>query len=363
MREIWILKTLVGKEILRYRRVWGPLVLVGALVALAAVMSASAKSNTLPGAAGGAAISNCVILAYDGDPLAEHLKNVVSASGGQVDGIRIDFKPPRRSRGAAKLAARAMGIELSRSQGRSKAVFWVLPDGQTQYHVIRDWFDRHAREYFQKDSGFDERTSLALPDVDVSDQAALVMTILMVFCTYLTSFSLYVTSMSEERERRVLLAILMTPATPALVVAAKLVFHLALSMASVAAVAAAYKRELLFDPILWWTVFLGSVSYLSVATVLFCVVQRYATLNSVPMLYLVIASVINLMAGLFPPMLLVQAFLTDAYLYRLFQAVCSAANQQHVEGNLLSLTFLTGIWAIVALRMFSRYAHEMCKGR
>lgn len=363
MREMWILKTLVGKEVLRYRRVWGPLVLVGALVALAAVMSASAKSNTLPGATGGAAISDCIIWAQSNDPLAAHLKEVAAATNGQFDGIKIEFKPPRGRTPPPRLPVRMMGIELFRSQGRSKAVFWVLADGQTRSYVIRDWFAKHAREFLKGDPGYDDRTGEALPLVDVSDQAAIVMTILMVFCTYLTSFSLYVTSMSEERERRVLLAILMTPATPGLVVAAKLVFHLALSMASVGAVAAAYKPELLADPFLWWTVFLGSVSYLSIATVLFCVVQRYATLNSVPMLYLVVTSVINLLADPFPPMRLVQAFLTDAYVFRLFQAVCSGANQQFHAVNLLSLTFLTGVWAIVALRLFSRYAHEMCKGR
>src|SRR5438128_8624385 len=61
-----IVRTLLYKEALRYRYNWGLLVMVVALLALAALVSISARLGKLPGQ-GGQVIENCFVAYNSGD--------------------------------------------------------------------------------------------------------------------------------------------------------------------------------------------------------------------------------------------------------------------------------------------------------
>src|SRR5437879_9286954 len=62
-----IVRTLLYKEALRYRYNWGLLVMVVALLALAALVSVSARLGKLPGQ-GGQKLDACYLVYHSGDP-------------------------------------------------------------------------------------------------------------------------------------------------------------------------------------------------------------------------------------------------------------------------------------------------------
>src|SRR5262245_20576656 len=70
-----ILKTLLYKEVLRFRYNWGLLVMVFALLGLSALVAASARMQMLPGQSG-AAIDRCVVVyPSNARAWADHLKS------------------------------------------------------------------------------------------------------------------------------------------------------------------------------------------------------------------------------------------------------------------------------------------------
>src|SRR5205823_3651273 len=93
----------------------------------------------------------------------------------------------------------------------------------------------------------------------------------------LLSFNLYVTSTGEEREKRVLLGLLMTPAAAVEVIAAKAIFYAAASLVICLAVVGMYQPRLLLNPYLWGAAVCGSVAYVAIGAVAVWVFARRGT--------------------------------------------------------------------------------------
>src|SRR5439155_7109944 len=120
----------------------------------------------------------------------------------------------------------------------------------------------------------------------------LIITGLTIFALYLLSFNLYITSSGEEREKRVLLGLLLSPAAPAEFIIAKAIFYVTASLIVSMAVVSMYEPRLLSRPLLWCGVFSGSLAYIAIGTVVLTLVRRQTTLSIVSMLYLIITSMI-----------------------------------------------------------------------
>src|SRR5438105_7539030 len=95
-----IVRTLLYKEALRYRYNWGLLVMVVALLALAALVSISARLGKLPGQ-GGQIVHACYVV-YDPDDersrqWAHHLSNAPLPEGLSVK--FLDARDPRQQQG------------------------------------------------------------------------------------------------------------------------------------------------------------------------------------------------------------------------------------------------------------------------
>ena len=91
------------------------------------------------------------------------------------------------------------------------------PAGGRIAQAVRDWFVRASNEFLDTKPRLVEETRAgrrATRGGDPAERVPLVVTALAIFALYLLSFNLYITSTGEEREKRVLLGLLMTPARP-----------------------------------------------------------------------------------------------------------------------------------------------------
>lgn len=369
----FVIRTLLYKEVLRYRYNWGLLVMIVALLSLSALVGLSARLNKLPGQAG-ASVSTCYVLVPPGATnaaWAAHLR------GHPPDGdLRIEYRSCNESRVQPVLPPESMAIELrgpqasalpanTRAAGTWKARYWQLHSAPVGTSAYREWFVRESQDYLDTQPRLEEETELivARNELEPTDRIPLIFTALVVFALYLLSFNLFITSTGEEREKRILLGLLLSPVTPAEVIGAKAIFYSAASLLVALAVVSMYHPRLLLQPLLWSTLILGSVGYVAVGTVVVSLVRRQTTISTVSMLYLISTSVIMLLAQILPVFNVLRVLLVEDYLYRQLRLIMSFQSPWWIWINQAALAGLVLVWSAVAVYLFSRRGMSIAQAR
>jgi ABC-type Na+ efflux pump permease subunit len=180
---------------------------------------------------------------------------------------------------------------------------------------------------------------------------------------YLLSFNLFITSTGEEREKRVLLGLLLSPASPTEMLIAKALFYACSSLAVALAVVGMYNPVLLLKPQLWITVLCGSISYVAIGTVVISVVRRQSTINTVSMLYLISTSIVMILSQFLLPFQLLQLCLVENYLYAQMKMLIGAEKPQWMGHTQVVLAGITGFWCVAALWIFERRATAIARAR
>ena len=354
-----ILRTLLYKEMLRYRYNWGMLVMVLALLALAGLVSVAGRVQTLPGQAG-PPVERCLVFSAIASPEATawiaHLRRHPPPPPHRVD---FDTRVRHTAADGPSLPAGAMAIEVLAptpgvARGAWRARYWHGPDSPASVLPYRDWLSRETRRFLRAEPSFEEETRAVGGGVVRTDRAAMIITALVVFSLYLPSFSLYIATSGEEREKRTLLALLLTPATPAQVVGAKAGFYALVSTSLAAAVVALYDPSRLLQPMLWSTIVVGSIGYLAMGTLVVAFVRRQATLSTASMLYLVGTTTIMILSGFLPLFGRFRRLLLEDYVYRQMHQILSGQTAWWVPLNQLALIALSGAWLIAAILVVRR---------
>jgi hypothetical protein len=370
-----ILRILLYKELLRYRYNWGLLALVVALLALSALTAISARVGKLPGQDEDLVVSQCYIC-YDSTspsatswaeylrmhpPRQRHTITYHELRDGDVQSI-VDND------------ARALVIELCtdpnarRPDNRTPSSLWqarycyrhIMRRGMFTY---RDWFNRETQNFLGQKPLLDESNVRFQENTALGNPVGTFMTSLLIFALYLLSFNLYLTSTAEEREKRVLLALLLTPASPVEVLSAKALFHGTASLAIVATMVGTYQPLLLLHPLFWTTAILGSIGYVAVGTVALCLIRRQTTISTVSLLYLV-ATTLLLLLGQFLPLFEYSRYvLLENYLYRQLLELLAYQPISEVWTNHLLLVLLVVLWSSVAIALFVRQGASIARAR
>ncbi|HEV3439481.1 MAG TPA: ABC transporter permease [Gemmata sp.] len=172
-----------------------------------------------------------------------------------------------------------------------------------------DWLVLEAHKRLQDEvvaAGGTHIVGVAVPDLEVSrkglggkvlDFRAAVATGLVVFALYFTCVYLLPTLNCEERERGVLLAQALTPASPAEILAAKFLFYPALGIALAATIAAIYKTAVLSSLFFWLALFAVGGGFLGIGMTIATLAktQRAAFLGG--MCYLLSVSMVLLICS------------------------------------------------------------------
>lgn len=177
------------------------------------------------------------------------------------------------------------------------------------FDVGEDWLVQESYKRLQEQvaaGGGGEVTGVAVPDLELSrkglggkvlDVRAAVATGLVVFALYFTCVYLLPTLNCEERERGVLLAQALSPASPAEIVAAKFLFYPAAGVALAATIAAIYQTAVLSSLFFWFALLAVGGGFLGIGMTIATLArtQRAAFLGG--MCYLLSVSMVLLVCA------------------------------------------------------------------
>jgi hypothetical protein len=297
-----ILRALVVKEVRRHVANRGGLALAGLLVAAAVLLSAFNPTQVDAGAAGGdlvGGVHHCYVEYADDTPFVTALKEKVPP------GLKaqVVFRRVKPGQVAAPLsyAAGTGAIRVAESDrdGTPRLLFdvWHPPGDPAAMAAYEHWFFRAAREVLHDRAARAVGDAARLPRPDVRDDdlwavqeafraldaeverlrpatqaprvlpaveirrnglgakpldyRSAVATALVVFALYFTCCYLLPTLNCEERERGVLLAQALSPASPAEIVAAKFLFYPVAGVGLAAALAGIYNPAVLGTLFFW----------------------------------------------------------------------------------------------------------------
>ena len=362
-----IVRALLYKEYLRYRYNWGLLAVVAALLALSALVAVASRSGTSQ-VLGSSELKTCLVFYQPGtrgEGWAQHLsatrppEGVIVVVRGRDPG-----RPPALEPGemAIEIASPPPGMIHDIYSAR----YWYLGPPGAEAQTVRDWFVRSSNEFLNTKPRLVEETreDARSRGGDPSERVPLVVTSLAIFALYLLSFNLYITSTGEEREKRVLLGLLMTPAAAVEVIAAKAIFYAAASLVVCLSVVGMYQPRLLLNPYLWGAAVFGSVVYVAIGTVVVSVVQRQTTINTVSMLYLIATSLVMILSQFLPLFTAFKMALVENYLHGLMKRIVAGDGPTRgVMGYMIALAVAAACWSAIAVWVFARRGTSIARGR
>jgi ABC-type multidrug transport system permease subunit len=365
----FIIRTLIHKEILRYRYNWGLLVVVAALLVLSGLVALGSRFNRLPGQAG-TRVEKCIVY-YSPNDLARQfvadLKTVPPPWG------TIDWREGRPLRPMVQDGE--MVIELSvpgdsrdgdyGSRDGWRVRYWYGNEGSPGIMSFRDWFDGGVHRFLEtrpRVKFLTDRGNVPAGK-ETSEILPFIVAALAIFALYLLSFNLFITSTGEEREKRVLLAILLSPVTSLEVLTAKAIFYAVSSLAVSLAVVAMYDPTLVLRPQLWLTIICGSVSYVAIGTIVVSLVRRQTTINTVAMLYWIVTCVILLLSEVLLPFAVIKHFLIENYLTGQMKQIVAGHFYPWMWFTQAILFIATVGWCAIAVMVFRRHATTIARGR
>ncbi len=394
----YILKALLVKEWQRHLANRGGVALAFLLVAAAVLLSLfapSASSDAGTDAVGG--VRHCFIEYEETTPLIRHLEANQPPELRQQLHFRQLAEAPKvdelivYSTGTAALQLRTLPAEQSPG-GREKLVVSVWhPDGDPSalapyeawlWKELRRGFAEQVRakgaepppdpafdnantwQLLEAHTRFQEQVRAAngpqLPDLEVSrrglggdvlDLRSAIATGLVVFALYFTCVYLLPTLNCEERERGVLLAQALSPASPAEIVTAKFLFYPTAGVILAATIAAVYKTEVLSSLFFWLALFAVGGGFLGIGMTIATLARTQKAAFLGGMCYLMMVSMLLLICSMngipYLPYLAVEY-----HGPRVLHAALSGNVYYFHWHQLLAAVVLAVVWLVVAGWLF-----------
>jgi hypothetical protein len=258
-----ILRTLLYKEILRHLANRGGLTLVGLLIVATMLLS---FFGTRDGGLGGptAEVKQCFVDYWEDGPLVEHLKSRVPAALKE----RVRFRPvgqvPTDAEGRIVYPPATGAIQI---RPGPRIHFWHPGGDGSALAPFEAWFWKEALrfslQHHQTSTNaaalrFETQAAL-LPATETQpeelggglDSRAGLVTSLVLFGVFFVCVYLLPSLTCEERERGVLLAQALSPASPREILAAKFLFYPALAGLLAAVLAGTYQPRVLTNGFFW----------------------------------------------------------------------------------------------------------------
>jgi hypothetical protein len=361
-----ILRTLLHKELLRHLANRGGIVLI--LLLLVAAMLLAFVGDRKPGQTGLLpGLQRCYVNYAEESPLVAHLRAHVP------DDLRpqLRFRPLSQARtdASGKLVyptnAGAIQLRPPLQPGTAGTVwFWYPGDDRGELAPYETWFWKETLRFVQSqraagltdappsvvtaplfDQGFslqgglDPRSGLA---------TALVLFALFFLCVYLLP-----SLTCEERERGVLLAQALSPASTWELLAARYLFYPAIALTLAAVLAATYEPRALLRPFFWLSVVVCVVGSMGVGLTIATLARTQRTASMGAMCYLMAVSLVLFICGQNNIPLLPYLAL-EYHGPRVVHAALTGTVYWYHWANLAGAAVLAVLWAIMAGVLFRR---------
>jgi hypothetical protein len=355
-----ILKTLLHKELLRHLANRGGLVLMVLLVVFALLLSLFG-GGTGAGAAIASGVQRCYIDHAAAGPLVEHLRSHLPDELKEQVKFRRLQDVPTNSEGVIVYAQSTGAIQIRPSpDGNDGFLVWLWHPGEHGGALApyEAWFWKEALAYYHAghrpvptietrhtrlEGAMDTRSGLA---------SSLVLFGLFFVCVYLLP-----SLTCEERERGVLLAQVLSPASTTEILAAKFLFYPVAGMALGAVLAALYRPGVLLVPYFWLALAAAVAGSMGVGLVIASLARTQRAASMGAMCYLLsVALLLMICQQCHIPGIPYLAL--EYHAPRMIHAALTGPPQLSHWGHLAGSIVLAGVWASAAAYLFRRYGWQ-----
>ncbi|OAI55199.1 hypothetical protein AYO44_00360 [Planctomycetaceae bacterium SCGC AG-212-F19] len=369
--HLHILRTLIRKEVLRHLANRGSIMLALVLVCMALLLSVFGKSNTQPGMQ--VAVERCFIDYWQDGPWIEHLRRTVPEDWRKDRKLVIRHQSDARRRFDGQIYYRPNEVAIqvratpsAESPSRPSVWFWYPRGDAAALAPFEAWFWKETRIFGDAQLAATlEKTSPALrgavPFLDLEERrevipggldprtglaSALVMFSLFFCCVYLLPCMT-----CEERERGVLLAQMLSPATAAEILVAKFFFYPIVGVALAALIAGIYRPAVLVMPFFWLALFVSAFGLLGIGLSIASLArtQREASMGAMCYLFVIALFVIIIQQNNIP---LLPQILLEYHAPRMLHAALGGELYWFHWFNLLGAGIISIGWACLATYLF-----------
>jgi hypothetical protein len=373
-----IIRVLLYKEVLRQLANRGGIALAALLIVAALLMTFFSRSgNQLGGLNAG--VETCYVDYWQEDGWVQHLRdNVPDDLQKQIQFRHVSEAP--KSGGRLVYTSRSGAIQMripGPDDPKKNVKIWVwYPDSDGASMLPYElWFWRETAFYFQHLTALGEKNpelshgtladpterSSSLPqlehdrnllkgafDVKQSVSAGLVLFALFFSCLYLLP-----SLMCEERERGVLLAQALSPASPLEILAAKFLFYPAVGIALAAVLAGICRPLVLLNIFFWFALAVSAIGSLGIGLTIACLARTQRTASMAALCYmLVIALFLYICQQCAIPGLPFIAL--EYHCPRMLNAALADAVLWQHWGHLLAAGVLGAAWCSAAIVLFRK---------
>jgi hypothetical protein len=360
-----ILGTLLKKEIDRQLANRGGLVLAALLVVAALLMAFFGGDGAQAGSLLGG-VDYCFVDHWADDGWVSHLRAHVPPELRRHVRFRSVARLPHGA--AITYPPGTGGIQLrvtgSGAQARYKVWVWHPGRDAAGMAVYEAWFWRESARYFQREAALVmEQAGQAGQFSEVSDahsqlsggadlrssfSTALVLFALFFACVYLMP-----SLMCEERERGILLAQALSPASPQEILAAKFLFYPVAGMALAALLAGIARPAALAQPFFWLALLVAALGSLGIGLVIASLArtQRAASMGALCYMLVVALLLFICQQGRIPGLPHVAL---EYHCPRILHAVLGEAVVWYHWYHLAAAAVLALAWCAAAVMLFRR---------
>jgi ABC-2 type transporter len=370
----FILRTLLKKEISRHLANRGGLILAGLLIVVA-LLSSQFGQNTKGIDSGNltANVHNCFVDYWQKDAWVEHLEENVpdelrsSLRFRQVPRAMADHEQLVYPPGTGAIQIRPNGAEAG--QSRYLIWFWQPSGDENGLAPFESWFWKESYAYFQE-----QAAPILAESGDLATQAPIleqrrtalsggldaktgITTALVLFAVFFVCVYLLPSLTCEERERGVLVAQALSPATAREILAAKFLFYPIVGMALASLLAGLNQPSVLRQPFFWFALTVSACGSLGVGMSIASLAktQRAASMGALCYMMVVTLFVFVCQQTNVP---YVPYLALEYHCPRMLHAALTGTIAWFHWAHLLCAWVLSVFWAILATSLFRRYGWQ-----
>jgi ABC-2 family transporter len=379
-----IVRTLFWKEVQRQLANRGSLALAALLVVASLLLTLFNRGGG-PGGALSGGVEYCFIDYWRDDDWVRHLHRSVPP---EFEG-RIKFRDVNQIAGPDTLLTYPPGsgaiqmriVRADDGRQHTKVCIWQASAGSLAAYEA--WFWRESARYFQQQAAashegnqlvavlaklhnavglpdargpdaFEQETARLEGGVDMrsSITGALVLFALFFSCVYLLP-----SMMCEERERGILLAQALSPASPVEILAAKFLFYPMVGIALAATLAGIARPEVLLLPFFWLVLTVAAFGSLGIGLTIASIARSQRTASMGALCYMLVVALFLFICqqGNIP---VVSHIALEYHCPRMLHASLTYTVQWWHWFNLAAAAALAAGWAILATALFRRYGWQ-----
>lgn len=371
--KLRIIRALVGKEALRY---WHnrPSLVLAALLVLVSVLVAVGHEDGPFGADNAPAV--CYVLYWEEDAFVRHLAaqhetgldirvlpvEELSDRNGMIQYpgdirrrtiLSIQIRPGHWEPVAGQHFA---PVAPPPSPPKYKVWYWYSEGRAEALLPFRDWFNAQMRGFYGNQPVIAEADGVLQTELGPILPLHRILTALVTAAVYLVCFHLNILITSEERERRVLLAQMLTPVSVGDVLAAKVCFYVPATLMLAGVILAVNYPIALGRPAFWLTMIAACVAYLSIGLIISSLARTQSEAGLTALAYFMIVGITAYLGTTIHIFDLLRFFLVDYHLLQLIHYNLIPNPPRWMLPQLCVLIGLSGLWAFAAAKVFARRA-------